>query len=101
MRKLSQAQLKAMIRMLKRARIKIDAGISYGICEALEPTEFPAEVGLRAYFVNWILEMLGGRAWLNDWLVDRYGLTASIKELKQIRLRWIDWMIGELQKEIK
>ena len=101
MKKMSQHELKTMVYMLKRARIKIEAGISYGVCEALEPTEFPIESELRAYFVSWILEMLGGRAWLNDWLVDRYGMHASKEELKQIRLRWTDWMIGELQKEIK
>ena len=101
MKKMSQHELKTMVYMLKRARIKIDAGISYGVCEALEPAEFPIESELRAYFVSWILEMLDGRAWLQDWLVDRYGLHANKEELKQIRLRWIDWMIEELQKEIK
>ena len=87
--------------MLKRARIKIDAGISHGICDATNPTETTIEFSVRHYLVEWILKMLGGRAWLEDWLYYRHGLHASKEELKQIRLRWIDWMIEELQKEIK
>lgn len=101
MRKLSQAELKAMVRMLKRAKIRIYAGYDFGICDALNPTYFPIEIKLRGYLVEWILQMLGGRAWLEDWIREERGFYPNKKQLKQIRLKWIDWMIGELKKEIK
>ena len=110
-KKLSASKRARMIMLLQRARIRIkDQDNSY-ICFALSDVvtymlPFNDDKRVAQAWVavddlcDWIHSMLGNYVFtLSDWLI-AYGHVDFVKpqKIRQIRLKWIDWMINELKE---
>jgi hypothetical protein len=110
-KKLSKNKRARMIMLLQRARIRIKDQENSYICFALnDVVTYMLPFGdderiARAwttvdYLCDWVHSMLGNHVYtLQDWLV-AYGHVDFVKpqKLRQIRLKWIDWMINELKE---
>ena len=97
--------------LLQRARIRIKDQENSYICFALhDVVTYMLPFGddkriaqawtASDYLCDWVHSMLGNHVYtLQDWLV-AYGHVDFVKpqKLRQIRLRWIDWMINELKE---
>ena len=110
-KKLSKNKRARMIMLLQRARIRIKDQENSYICFALsDVVTYMLPFGddkriaqawtASDYLCDWVHSMLGNHVYtLQDWLV-AYGHVDCVKpqKLRQIRLRWIDWMINELKE---
>lgn len=114
-KELSQEQLIRMIQLLKGARQILqqykNAGERTGICSCIARTAHNYLGGFydkdSKYLQNWIAQMLNSRkSFLGDWLLkNKYVKEPELyngpRKYQQTRINWINWMIQELQKEIK
>jgi len=109
-KKLSASKRARMIMLLQRARIRIKGQDNSYICFALSDVvtymlpfgndERVAQAWVASdYLCDWVHSMLGTYHTLQDWLI-AYGHVDFVKpqKLRQIRLKWIDWMINELKE---
>lgn len=108
-------------RLLLRARDLIEKRTERFVCMALaaavekvarEPTteHIPRAwlMSARRHLSLWITDMLGGSAYYEGWLdANHAGLRHSAskehrkKYAREARLRWIDWMIEQVDKELE
>ena len=110
-KKLSASKRARMIMLLQRARIRIKEQDNSYICFALSDVVtymLPFNDDKRVarawaasdYLCDWIHSMLGDHVYtLQDWL-GAYGHVDFVKpqKIRQIRLKWIDWMVNELKE---
>ena len=109
MRQLTSTDKKRLIKLLLSARSRVRRQQSHYICFAL--TDLVKQISDqdkwaqgsvdRNYLCDWVHSMLGSHPTLQDWLF-RQGhgdVLCDPKKLRQTRLNWIDWMIGELEAE--
>lgn len=117
MRRLSQKQIHTCIELLKDAKLMIVFGQEHYICYAIERIGYAdkstkSKGEMSDYLTDWIQHQLGNmNVTLEGWLVTKkyvkhYRVFLSrppIKDTKLINTRcnWIDWMVKQLQKELK
>ena len=105
MRKLNQKHINQMIFILVVAKLKIRDEHEEFICHALRTdwckNPLFYNVNLEKYLIKWVEKMLDGNETLDCWYFFNLKRTLSLKRGKQVRMRWIDWMIKELKKELK
>jgi len=110
-KKLSNNKRARMIMLLQRARIRIRDQENSHICFALnDVVTYMLPLGddkrisqawaASDYLCDWVHEMLGSYHTLQDWLIGRHGYSNVVhntQKLRQTRLKWIDWMIEQLE----
>jgi hypothetical protein len=104
MRKLNQRQLRIAVEILEHAKGEILSGRREFICHAITFPMYFREA--RDYLSTWVTTMIFPHTTYEDWLRENGHigiLDAFMHPIKMRRSRaaWIDWMIAELQKEIK
>lgn len=109
--------IKTMIEVLREARNLIDLYAEGYLCEAIytasgEEHNPPNTKRVRAgrYLRKWVMKMIAPNVSLFGWL-ERQGAPLYpmwdknpdkvLEQLRVTRLAWIDWMINELEKELK
>lgn len=50
------------------------------------------------YLRTWINQMLDDVGTYEGWYLDNFGTFPTIKQAYENRIKWLDWMIEELQK---
>ena len=104
MRKLNQRQLGIAVQILEQAKGRILSYEREFICHAIL-YDYGYNTA-REYLANWVMSMIYPYTTYEDWLRANKHigiLDAATYPLKMRRSRaaWLDWMIAELQKEIK
>ncbi|MGV2866356.1 hypothetical protein [Achromobacter sp. AGC39] len=102
----NKEQLQIMIEMLQEAQRDIRAKRNGSICPRLwnmAASGHAAKGELGRYLTDWISQMLLGHAFLEDWLARKgyisYGV--ATESHWENRVAWIDWMVGELESEVR
>ena len=108
----TKTELLTMIRCLRAARNRLECRESFFICDALHSynVDCPTKAIDTAtdYLVGWIDQMLHHRFSFNEWYTnkevvryDYHHAEPFLSQVQSLRIQWIDWMINELQTEIK
>lgn len=108
MKKLSQEEILKLVSTLKRARrllrnerCEFLCGAVYTVCGNRRENW-----STRDYLSKWINKMLNGKLTLDEWLQSKgcvqYSYPTGVEDdVRATRIRWVNWMINELKKELK
>lgn len=109
--------IKTMLELLREARNLIDLYAESSVCAAIYvasgeeyATPDPKRIRAGRYLKRWVMAMISPNVSIFGWLEHR-GIPIcamydknpdKVRErLRVTRLAWIDWMINELEKELK
>lgn len=102
----NKKELQSMVDMLRTAQRSIESEKRGALCPALwrqVPEESGSRYELVEYLTDWIGLMLVGNIYLEGWLMNkrhiRYGTVSG--SCWQHRIAWIDWMVAELESEVR
>jgi hypothetical protein len=84
--------------VLKKARAHVAAGRRAFICTALDEVarQYPAKKNACERMQYFIQLKLQGEMTLGTWQMNNGRGERSRTQLKQDRVRWIDWMLGKI-----
>jgi hypothetical protein len=105
MKRLTQEDIHKCINRLKHARKLISKGNQTYLCYALNDGCSQEDFRLAWYLQDWVMSMLKKNnrplsMCINNWIFYTHGIRVSKRDAKKIRLKWIDWMVSELEKEL-
>lgn len=109
--------INTMLKVLREARKLVDFCIKDSVCSAIYAvsgeeyaTPNPRSIRAGRYLRRWVMSMLSPNVSLFGWL-GRRGIPVNTmydenpdmmrEQLRVTRLAWIDWMINELEKELR
>lgn len=116
MQELSQNQIRIGIKLLTKAKKALSIRKNYFVCTALnramadlnKEQDYDIDVQfMRTYLSRWIYQMLGSSSDFDSWVWNQSETAYAAMNrgtsdgMFAARIAWIEWMIGELQKEIQ
>jgi hypothetical protein len=104
MKRLTKDELLSLVDRLKDVHYGIENNHYEYVCNAIGTKDDWQTTYLRL----WVSNMLGGRSTLLAWLLDTNRLNSPLEysdnelksHTKELRLKWIYWMISELEYDI-